>query len=163
MSTSLPFAILAPVPAEHLESGLLVAAKEPFVAYGTRKWELLRKVDELRDDQTVPMLIYPSHEDEAASTGLTVAWFGWYIGHVDGKNGAHPDGMRFRPPTTAQYPADNKGHWASFWHITGLRKLPKEKQLTIGQIEGFKGGWRKEAPPRGPELVTVPSLLENEE
>lgn len=92
-----------------------------------------------------------------------MGWFGWYVGHIDGKNGAHPDGKRYRPATTFQYPADNKGYWASFWHLAGLRKLPKEKQITIGKIAGYTGGWRKDAPPRGPELVTLPDLLSNEE
>lgn len=163
MPSAHPFAILAPVPLEHLQSGLDVGATQPFVAYGTRKWELLRKVDEIRGGAPVAMLIYPSHEDAEGSTALRVSWFGWYQGHVDSKGGAHPDGMRYRPPTTAKYPEDNKGYWAAFWHVTGLRQLPKEKQLTIGKIQGFKGGWRKDAPPRGPEVVTLPDQFYGEE
>lgn len=163
MLSSLPFAILAPVPLEHLESGLDIAAKQPWVAYGTRKWELLRRIDDLRKDQSVAVLIYPSHEDADVSTALTVSWFGWYVGHVDSKGGTHPQGMLQRPATTGQYEGDNKGHWAAFWHVAGLRELPPEKRLAIGKIQGFKGGWRKDAPPRGPELVTLPDILSNED
>ena len=42
------FAILAPVPLEHLQSGKNIAVKEGFVAFGSRKWELFRRVDEMR-------------------------------------------------------------------------------------------------------------------
>lgn len=35
--------------------------------------------------------------------------------------------------------------------------------MPIGKIQGFKGGWRKTAPPRGPELVTLPELLSCEQ
>lgn len=159
MPSELPFAILAPAPLEHLQSGLLIEATQPFVAYGTRKWELLRKVDDLRGDDPVAMLIYPSHEDENASLSLTVAWFGWYIGHVDSKQGGHPNGMMYRPKSTSKYTQDNKGHWAAFWHIRGLRELPASLCIGIGKLPTLKGGWRKEAPPRGPELVTLPESL----
>ncbi|MGY3138428.1 hypothetical protein ACVWZM_009110 [Bradyrhizobium sp. USDA 4501] len=48
------FAILAPVPLEHLQSGADIAHKTGFVAFGSRKWELFRKVDELRGSARVP-------------------------------------------------------------------------------------------------------------
>jgi hypothetical protein len=162
MSAALPFAILAPVPLEHLRSGLDVAAIHDKVAYGTRKWELFRQVEALREGQPVAMLIYPSHEDELAKSNFIVSWFGWYVSSIDGIGGAHPEGMKYRPPSTAAYPSDNKGHWANFWHVKGLRELPPDKRLPIGKIQGFKGGWRKTAPPRGPELVTLPELLSYE-
>ena len=156
MPSSLPFAILAPVPLEHLNSGLDTERAAGEVAFGTRKWELLRKVDELRGGLPVAVLIYPSHEDEESKLTYKVGWFGWYTHHVDSKNGAHPDGMRFRPQSTAAYDTDNKGHWASFWHVTGLRQLPSNLARPIGKLQGFAGGWRKNAPPRGPELVALP-------
>lgn len=163
MSNDLHFAILAPVPLEHLQTALDVCANEGSVAFGTRKWELFRSLDQQRDGQPVAALIYPSHdEDLPAKDTFIVGWFGWYVRSIDSKGGAHPDGMKYRPPTTADYPADNKGHWAAFWHVKGLRELPKEKQLPISKIQGFKGGWRKNAPPRGPELATLPELLSYE-
>jgi hypothetical protein len=157
------FAILAPVPLEHLQTGRDVCAKKGSVAFGTRQWELFRSLDQKRDGQPVAALIYPSHdEDLPAKDTFIVSWFGWYVRSIHSKGGAHPDGMKYRPATTADYPADNKGHWAVFWHVEGLRELPKEKQLPISKIQGFKGGWRKNAPPRGPELITLPELLSYE-
>jgi hypothetical protein len=157
------FALLAPVPLEHLASGKEVATREAFVAFGTRKWDLLRRLDEMRGGEPVPTLIYPSHEDDAVKLTFRVCWYGLYVGHVDGKNGQHPLGMAHRPPTTAQYPSDNLGHWAAFWHVKDLRELPKSKHIAIGKIGTIKGGWRKNAPPRGPELVALPEILSYEE
>ena len=156
------FAILAPVPLEHLETGVLVSEATGFVAFGTSKWELFQKVDTMREGHPIPTLIYPSWGEEPASSNLKVSWYGWYIGHVHSKAGAHPDGMTHRPPSTKQYSADNAGHWAVFWHVRGLRQLPPEKCLPINKVGTIKGGWRKNAPPRGPELVALPESLSYE-
>jgi hypothetical protein len=53
------FAILAPVPLEHLKSGVNIVAKEGFVAYSSGKWELFREIDERRDGRRVPSLSTP--------------------------------------------------------------------------------------------------------
>jgi len=159
MNSFQDFAILAPVPEEHLASGLDVAAEQGFVAFGSMKWELFRKVDDACGGVPVPVLIYQSNEDEPGKESFVVSWFAWYTGHVEGKAGAHPDGMKFRPPTTSKYPSDNQGHWAVFWHVRGLRKLPASLQMRIGDLGTVKGGWRKGAPPRGPELVMVPGFV----
>ncbi|SDR39022.1 hypothetical protein SAMN05519103_02587 [Rhizobiales bacterium GAS113] len=131
----------------------IIAGKEGFVAFGTRKWELMRKVDELREGAPIPVLIYPSYEGVPAKDTFLACWFGWYIGHAENPNGAYPLGMKHRPPTTGKYANDNTGHWAAFWHVAALRKLPNQKCLTIGKIDTVKGGWRKDYPPGGPELV----------
>ena len=154
------FSILAPVPLEHLQSGAEIASSTGFVAFGSRKWELFRKVDELRGDARVPVLIYPSHEDVPAKDSFIVSWVGWYVGSEESGNGKHSKGMTHRPPTTGQYTSDNQGHWAVFWHACDLRELPAAQRLPISAIQTVKGGWRKSAPPRGPELVATPSTLE---
>ena len=51
------FALLAPVPLEHLRSGQKVSEQKGFVAFGTRKWEMLRKLDEMREGAPIPVLI----------------------------------------------------------------------------------------------------------
>jgi hypothetical protein len=163
MKLTQDFALLAPVPLEHLLSGRELLIKKDFVAFGTRKWELLRTIDELRGHGAVPVLIYPSHEEVPAENSFVVSWFGWYVGHVEAPNGKHPSGMEFRPSSTAKYPNDNQGYWAAFWHLRGLRELSKDKRLTIGKIGTVKGGWRKNAPPRGPELVAFPEVLHDED
>jgi hypothetical protein len=154
------FAILAPIPLEHLLSGQTIAKDNGFVAFGSRKWELFRKVDEMRDGAPVPVLIYPSHEDVVAKLSFVVTWAGWYVGSEESHNGKHSAGMMHRPPTTEQYTADNMGHWAVFWHVRDLIELPAAQRLPISAIQTVKGGWRKNAPPHGPELVAMPSTFE---
>ncbi len=97
------FAILAPVPLEHLQSGEKIACDKGFVAFGSRKFELFRKVDELRKGEPVPVLIYPSHEDSKSNISYFVSWFGWDIGGEEIDFGRHSQGMEHRPPTTAAY------------------------------------------------------------
>jgi len=159
VAPSTGFAILAPVPLAHLQSGKEVAAQKGFVAFGSMKGELFRQIDERRDGRQVPVLIYPSHEDEPVKLTFIVSWFGWYVDHVNSVGGAHPLGMKHRPPTTGQYQSDNMGHWAVFWHVQKLRDLPNAMHRPIGDIQTIKGGWRKNAPPRGPELVELPHDL----
>lgn len=160
MTVTNDFAILAPVPLEHLQSGKGIAAKEGFVAFGSRKWELFRNVDEMRGCAPVPVLIYPSYEDVSVKDSFIVCWGGWYVGSEESGSGKHSLGMTHRPPTTGQYASDNQGHWAVFWHVKELFELPKDQQMPISAFQTIKGGWRKNAPPRGPELVAAPSAVD---
>jgi hypothetical protein len=160
MTTTKDFAILAPVPLEHLQSGVQIAKDAGFVAFGSRKWELFRKVDELRGGLAVPVLIYPSHEDVPAKDSFVVSWAGWYVGSEQSDSGRHSGKMKHRPPTTGKYDSDNQGFWAVFWHVRDLFELPKDQRLPISALQTIKGGWRKDAPPRGPELVATPSTIE---
>ena len=41
-----------------------------------------------------------------------------------------------------------------------LQGATAAQRLPISAIQTVKGGWRKTAPPRGPELVATPSTLE---
>ncbi|MFD2262816.1 hypothetical protein ACFSM5_07945 [Lacibacterium aquatile] len=160
MPGSPDFSILAPVPLEHLKTGREIAITTGFVAFGSRKWDLFRKVDELRGAAPVPVLIYPSHEGVSAKSNFLVSWLGWYVGCEESGSGKHSKGLTHRPPTTGQNVSDNQGHWAVFWHVSDLYELPVGQRLPISAIQTVKGGWRKSAAPRGPELVSTPSALE---
>ena len=82
MTAPIDFAILAPVPLEHLESGADIARDTGFVAFGSLKWEPFRKVDELRKGAPVLVLLYPSFDYEspgkmsyeASSTTCPSSW-----------------------------------------------------------------------------------------
>ncbi|MCE9553881.1 MAG: hypothetical protein K8T91_10975 [Planctomycetes bacterium] len=154
------FAILAPVPEEHLLDGEPVADAEGFVAFGSRKWELFRAVDKLREGDPVPVLIYPSHEHEAGKLTFKIMWSGWYIGSVESHDGSHPAGMKHRPPSTEQYAQDNLGLWAVFWHVAGLKPLPEAEHRLISSLRSYKTGhWRVGQAPKGPEIVARPSWI----
>lgn len=153
------FAILAPVPLEHLKSGAPIAGETGYVTFGSAKWELFRQLDADREGLPVPVLVYPSHTDSPGSMNLMVTWWGWYVGHSESKGGAHKEGMVHRLPTTQAYATDNSGRRAIFWHVQGLRELPPDKWLPVGKVPKIKNGWRKTAPPRGPELVALPKSL----
>ena len=163
MTGDIEFAILAPVPLVHLQSGVVVCASQGFVAFGSNKWEQFRTIDEIRKDRPVPCLLYASHEGVPGKLAFAVTWFGWYIGHVDSVGGAHPEKMKYRPESTFRYAGGSAGHWAVYWHVTGLRELPKEKHSPIGNLQSHaRGTWRKNAPPRGPELVELSQLFADE-
>ena len=95
------FAILAPVPQEHLISGQAIAADIGFVAFGSRKFELFRDIDLRRDGDPVPVLIYPSYEDDLSKVTSLISWRGWYIGSEETHNGRHSLGMKHRPQRPA--------------------------------------------------------------
>ena len=107
MLVSNDIALLAPVPLEHLEDGMEVCQREGRVAFGSRAWEVFRKLDELRNGLPVDVYIYASHDPGIRR--LVVSWSGIYVGHVESVNGAHPEGMRFRPPSTGKSEDDNRG------------------------------------------------------
>lgn len=61
MSTIKEVALLAPVPLEFLIEGIAVCDRQGKVAFGSRAWEIFRKLDELRNGQPVDVYIYASH------------------------------------------------------------------------------------------------------
>lgn len=158
MNPSLDFCILAPVPAEHIEASIELARPPGFVAFGSRKFELFRQIDALRQNLPVPVFLYASHDYESArASSSVVTWRGMFIGSEETQTGAHSLGMEHRPETTAAYANDNAGHWAVFWHVQEI--LPLATPVPISRFRAYKGGgWRKNAPPRGPELAYLPDF-----
>lgn len=129
-------ALLVPVPEEHLESGLDICRKQGKVAFGSRMFEVFQELDAMLDGKPCPVLIYASWPKTPLPVA-TVTWSGTYVGHVHSRGGQHPDKMKYRPPTTAQYPDDNIGHWAVFYHVSELTKLPKEQRIEIPLLYPF--------------------------
>jgi hypothetical protein len=149
-------ALLAPVPRVHLEHGRIVCDAEGRVAYGSRAWEVFRELDRLRHGLPVNVYIYPSHSDPPSL--LETSWKALYIGHVESQGGAHPEGMRFRPESTAWFPSDNEGFWAVFWEVTNLREVPVPERIKISDFTGYgkRGHYKRDFIPEGPLLVELP-------
>jgi hypothetical protein len=145
--------LLAPVPLEHLNDGLFVCQSKGKVAFGSRAFEVFRELDAHRNDAPVHVFIYAS--SDPTSERLEVSWAARYVQWREVPNGAHPDGMTFRPPSTAKYPGDNKGHWAGFWEVEELRQLLPNGRIPTGKFIGFKSGkqYKKNFVPEGPLLV----------
>jgi hypothetical protein len=148
-------ALLAPVPFVHLADGEQVSKEKGKVAFGSRAWEVFRDLDTRRGNEPVPVLIYASmtvHDGPPA-----VTWNARYIGHVNAKNGAHPDGMKYRPPSTGEHPSDNAGHWAVFWEVDQLHPLPDLRVILIKNLQGLSGKYYKPGfVPEGPIIVQNP-------
>lgn len=146
-------ALLAPVPEEHLISGLQTLAVEGKVAFGSSAWQVFRDLDEIAAGNEVDVYIYAS---DSAKVGLPkVRWSARYLGHVESQNGAHPTGMTYRPVSTAQNATDNRGHWAVFWEIDELSELSKDDAIPMKLFRayGSKKAFVSSFVPHGPTLV----------
>ncbi len=155
-TTAAHVALLAPVPLEHLVSGWAVARSEGKVAFGTRAWKVFRDLDELRERMPVDAYLYASQTTQ--SRALEVSWQAVYVGQIESIGGAHPDGMRYRPSSTAKYANDSVGKWAVFWEVRDLREITPKKRLALACLSGF-GKKRAYGPafwPEGPLLIEHP-------
>ena len=154
--TALNVALLAPVPLEHLQDGQEVCANESRVAFGSRAWEVFRQLDALRQGLPVDVYIYASHTRRPLR--FEVSWAARYIGHVESVDGTHPQGMRFRPPSTARYLEDNQGHWAIFWEVEDLRELPPAERTRLAHFTAFneRRAYGHNFVPEGPLLIEHP-------
>lgn len=146
-------ALLAPVPLEHLQSALAVQEANGRVAFGSSAWETFAKLDTATSGQPCQCYIYASSRTPAATPRVT--WAATYLRQVESRSGAHPSAMKYRPPSTAKYPADNFGHWAIFWEVTDLRKLEKSEQISINLFRGLgkNQNYKKNFRPEGPFIV----------
>ena len=141
-------ALLAPVPLRHLQSGEAVCHKKGRVAFGSRAWELFRKLDAERGGMAVEVLFYASHADIRDSSA---SWRARYVRHVEGINGVHPDGRRYRPSSALD---DTEGHWAVFWEVEDLQLL--KEPIPIAELRSWSTG-----EPYGPGFVPEgPALIE---
>lgn len=147
-------ALLAPVPREHLISALDTIAEHGKVAFGTRAFEVFATLSQYADAGEVEVLIYES-ESRLQGGPPKVAWKAMYVGFEPSETGGHSGGMTYRPKTTENYQADNKGHWAAFWEVVALRKLPPEDCIKIASLTSVASGKKlgKFFRPHGPLLV----------
>lgn len=145
--------LLAPVPLEHLNDGAIICHSKGKVAFGSCAFEVSRELDAHRGEAPVKVFIYAS--GDPTSDALEASWTAMFQRWVEVSNGAHPSGMDYRPPSTAKYPADNKGHWAGFWEVSSLRQLSQGERIRTGLFVGFTSGkpYKKNFIPKGPLLA----------
>jgi hypothetical protein len=140
----------------HQLDGKEVADKEGRVAFGSKKWEIFRGLDKLRKGNPVDVYIYASHG--GGDREFATSWHARYIGYVDSQMGAHPAGMRYRPPSNGQSASDNSGYWAVFWEVENLQQLPEEKRISLADLTGYgkKKAYGHAFPPEGPIIIEHP-------
>ena len=146
-------ALLAPVPLEHLLSGRETCDKQGKVAFGSRAFDALHKLTELADGASCDVVIYASDAHLPGPPKAT--WRARFVRWVEAKAGGHPEEMKYRPPTTAQYQGDNHGHWFVFWEVSDLRELPSAQHILISNLKavGKKSKLAKNFIPLGPVVV----------
>ena len=157
MAEATDLALLAPVPLMHLQSGQKICESEGKVAFGSRDYRLFEKLDGMLEGERAVALIYASEAREQDLPRVT--WKARYIGHLRSRGGAHPDGTRFRPPTTSDYPEDNAGYWAVFWEVVELAPIDRlEERVLIRTLRGLGSRRALGAAfvPHGPILVEYP-------
>jgi len=150
-------ALLAPVPKEHLADAKKTVTTMSKVAFGSRAYDVFLKLEEERGDKSVDAYIYESYGNGAYD--FRVSWHARYLGYVGAVNGAHPDGMKFRPASTAQYAGDNEGgDWLLFWEVDHLEEIPKSVRMHVGEFVpyGKRKPYGNSFAPRGPMLVNRP-------
>lgn len=76
-------------------------------------------------------------------------------------DGAHPQDMRFRPPSTAKYKDDNYSHWKVFWEVAQLWELTPQEYIPIYRFYGWdkRRFYERNYIPEGPTLVHHPLPL----
>ena len=71
----------------------------------------------------IPVMIYPSGEDEGVKHNYEIAWFASYIGQERADAHGRPKHKIYRPESTERHIGDNVGHWTTYWYVTGLYEL----------------------------------------
>lgn len=158
------FALLAPVPYYHLDSGITVATETGYVCFGSQSFDVFSRLNELRGDEDVPVMFYPSELGDDASLTHKVSYVGWYTGWVISDSGkAEDDANKHRPPTVDEYrdKYDSHHHWAIFWRVRSLHRLPDSEHVAIGTLSSYQSGKKRlNHAPRGPAIVARPAWLQ---
>ena len=143
--------LLAPVPLD-----LLVDARDHFgereFAFGSRAWEVFRRLDLIRSEHAVRVWIYASHNADQPRP-VSATWAAYYVRSVDSIGGAHPDSEHFRSPLART--EDGLGHWAIYWHVEGLRQLDAAEYRPVSRMRGVdqRKPYARPFEPEGPILI----------
>lgn len=129
--------ILAPIPEEHLISGLDCCTAEKSVSFGSRAFEVFRKIDDLLCGNSCEVLIYSSWSRTPLPGPAKATWVASYVGHAEARHDGSPPPGLARPSSTAKYRGDNTGHWAVYWTVTDLRRIAKNEWVSVSSLRGL--------------------------
>jgi len=144
-------ALLAPVPLQHLESGLQICDADGFVVFGSDAGIMLSEFRNLVDaEHPADILFYASH---TPIKGVPAATFrGRFVDYDEAKGGrAKKEWQQFRPPSTA-----SDGTWMTFYRVTDLRALDAPVALSSLTKRGGKSKLATTFVPLGPLIIDTP-------
>ena len=147
-------AILAPVPQRHLRSGVKVCLDHGKVAFGASNKAFFDNVDNLREGAPVEVFLYASLTEQSSIP--QVSRRAVYVGYVDAVDGKHPEGEKFRPPTTS-----NDGDWNVFWEVRDLQPLDNPIEISTFRGYGKQLGetYHPDFIPQKPVRIEYPAIL----
>ncbi|MEI9898886.1 MAG: hypothetical protein WDN31_00780 [Hyphomicrobium sp.] len=143
-------ALLAPVPREHLVSGLKTCQDIGKVAFGSRAWETFNDLEKQLDGSSCPVLIYGSIDKAPFPPKAT--WRATYLGFVEARDGRHPN-EAYRPQSTE---TDRNTSYI-FWEVEHLTPINADHAIEVGSLYALRGKKRYDRGSR-PER---PTLIEN--
>lgn len=144
------WALLAPVPNPHLESGYPVCQREGRVAYGSDSVEVMSMTAAEARGSKIRVLFYASHAPDAVPARVT--WIGKFVQLEAPRNGRHPQQDRLRPPTTK-----DDGAWQIFYEVSDLQPFPASEHLLLSELKKRRGPkLSKTFLPLGPLLIENP-------
>jgi hypothetical protein len=159
MTLAFDVALLAPVPEEHLTSGLGNCHNHGKVAFGSRAFETFYELEHMRRGLTVDVYIYASHTKNPI--GCQVSWRAIYIGFIKSEDlpSKHEDYEDlYRPETTKQYSDDTRLYWPLFWEVTDLQEIATHIPIHQFTGRGRKRPYQKIFVPEGPLLIEYPYI-----
>lgn len=159
------FAILAPVPEQHLLSGVdaisaqldsdeLAPDQLPKVAFGSMDFEAFGEIEKLRGGKAIDVFIYASHAKGDQPLNPEVTWRGLYVGYVGSRRGRYPGKSIHRPQSTVT----DAPTWAVFWELQELE--PLKTPVPIAKLRGKnkKTNYQARFIPEGPVLIEYPFI-----
>lgn len=156
-SSSLPFALLCPVPRQHLvsavEDNLLLQ-----VTFGSNAWEFFRKVDDERKNPAlhVDVFVYASWQDAGQPFVPEATWRGVYVKHLVASDPRQRrEAMRYRPSST-----QGETGWTVYWLVEDLQELPESQHIEISTLRGWRTQktYSRNFIPSGPLLIEHPGF-----
>jgi len=82
-----------------------------------------------------------------------MSWQASYIGFLDCLKVSGTYENQYRPPTTRQYPSDNRFGWPIFWEVEALQRI--DDPIAIHHLRGLgmKRSFQLDFIPEGPILI----------
>jgi hypothetical protein len=142
-------ALLAPVPEEHLQSGLVQCRTEGFVAFGSDAAMIFLELKQLVDQEhPADILFYASR---ASNSGL-VTFRGRFVDYDGAEGGkAKPSWAKYRPVSTG-----SDTSWSSFYLVREIHLLEKPLPIASLRKRGNKGKFKSNFIPLGPIIIDTP-------